>query len=81
MNQSLSTALLLTGLATGGLAVAKPPADLAIEPCMNGEVSADGTLPSCELAELRAAYEQLAKPNQHPFYTFMVAGRVVVQEP
>jgi hypothetical protein len=24
---------------------------------------------------------QVAKPNQHPFYTFMVAGRVVVQEP
>jgi hypothetical protein len=87
MTKPLQSMLLAAGLlaapvlASAGTTGTAAPADLALEPCMNGEVSADGTLPSRELAELRAAYQQLAKPNQHPYYSFMVAGRVVVQEP
>ncbi|WP_295888175.1 hypothetical protein [uncultured Thiohalocapsa sp.] len=82
MTKPLASTLLAGALlATAGVATATESVDLALEPCMNGEVSADGTLPTRALAELRAAYERLAKPTEQPFYTFMVAGRVVVQEP
>lgn len=80
-NTIASTLLAGALLATAGAATANGSADLALEPCMNGEVSADGTLPTRALAELRAAYERLAKPTEQPFYTFMVAGRVVVEKP
>jgi hypothetical protein len=66
--------LLLSGLAFSVSAADNTTAELDLEPCVNGAVSARGTFPTQAMEEQVNAYLAWSEKTGRPYYLFQVAA-------
>ena len=55
-------------------------ADVSLEPCINGGVSAQGTYPMQSDEDVARAFAEGVVTSDHPYYVYMKAGRVLAPE-